>query len=156
MKRLTPLFALVILFSACGQADPNTRHVTSPGAYENPDAKISLHYPIHWTVKIIDEVPNQYRVERLSGDEGGIQVTWGQAPGGACTENGQTKALEQLKLNGRTFNICHVIQNNVEEWRLLSWGSGNNKGSIDAYAKGASMQNRQVVLDTLRTLTIAQ
>ncbi len=155
MKKALPLFGLLLL-CACS-SDPNMRHVTSAGNYSNKDAHMSMSFPKGWEVKIIDEVPNQYKVERMFGKEGGVQVTWGQKVGGVCIENGKKKEMESMKISGRDMQVCHTVNDDgTENWKLISWGDLKTGGSIDAYANKPSAENRQMVLDALESVRISQ
>src|SRR3989344_2259838 len=100
MKHLRLLLLSTVVLAACG----------GPGSYRNKEAGVSFAYPTPWEKKMIDDVPNEYKSERVSVTEGGVQVTWGRNLGGTCVENNTIKPKEKMTLNGKVFDVCHVVE----------------------------------------------
>ena len=168
MKKIfLPFVGFLLLFAVSGCASGTTSSASSSSVatsavssvnmsswktYTNAGAHVTFRYPAAWKGIVIKTNGAPYQQEQVSGAEGSVNITWGTGLGGACSENGQEKALESMTFNGQQYDVCHTTTPG-ESWRLISKTIGQTDISLDVYAT-PSAGSSQVLQSVLSTLVI--
>ena len=149
MKRI-PLYILLmaLIFVAC-KAAPTTQPISEWQAFTNPEAGYSLQAPTNWSQAALpDQADGQLHGAAYTGPEGGVEVYWGAAFGGACTTG-----TEQVKLAAGEVSACHATKSDgTEEWSQIAYQNSGIDYSLRAYTSNKQATSHDLVLQVLATV----
>ncbi len=149
MKRI-PLYILLmaLIFVAC-KAAPTTQPISEWQAFTNPEAGYSLQAPTNWSQAALpDQADGQLHGVAYTGPEGGVEVYWGAAFGGACTTG-----TEQVKLAAGEVSACHATKSDgTEEWSQIAYQNSGIDYSLRAYTSNKQATSHDLVLQVLSTV----
>lgn len=157
MKRSSLLELLVCAVVIAGCVAPPVIVVpaeTSTGSWEqyaNSEAGFSIDYPAYWTEESLPDQGTGHEGVALRGPEGAIELTWGTGFGGACPSGYETVAVAEGELP-----TCHTVNaDGTENWEQINKDLGDIGFSARAYTSSADPASRELILDSLATLSFA-
>jgi hypothetical protein len=118
--------------------------------YTNAAVGFSIQYPANWQQQDLpDENAGQMHHISLQGPEGGMELVWGVGLGGACPDGYQPIAVAQ-----GTWPACHTQRDDgTELWSLAGQAIGDTSFTGFVYTNDTTAESREVVLQTLSTLS---
>ncbi|NJD58798.1 MAG: DUF333 domain-containing protein [Anaerolineae bacterium] len=149
MKKIAFCLLLMVLLLAACKAAPTTQPMSEWQLFSNTDAGYSLQAPTNWSESTLpDQGGGLIHGIAYTGPEGGVEVYWGAAFGGACTTG-----TEQVKLAFGEVSGCHATKTDgTEEWSQISYQTNDTNYSLRAYTSDDKQSSHDLVLQVLSTV----
>lgn len=121
--------------------------------YENLEGEFTLQYPPHWQmVELPDENEGQLHQVAFRGDEGEVEINWGEGMGGACPNGYEYLTLD----SGQILQTCHTQNDDgTEMWSLFGEKGKGGLGGF-AFTNNSEASSRELIEQILSTIVFTQ
>ncbi|PWB52698.1 MAG: hypothetical protein C3F13_11190 [Anaerolineales bacterium] len=147
-KTIVFMIILPLLLIAC-KPTATTQPVSEWQTFTNAEAGYTLQAPTAWVQAALPDQGNgSIHGMAYTGSEGGVEVYWGAAFGGACTTG-----TEMVKLAAGEVSACHATKSDgTEEWSQIAYQNSGIDYSLRAYTSNKQSTSHDLILQVLSTV----